>query len=144
MKKLIRYFSLFVILVMAITISGCATTSTKAFESDASAVKLRSMETRAFDTIDKKKMMQTVISTMQDLEFVIDKADLTLGSVTGTKFFKQTVITMTVTVRPRGENQLLVRVNAQHGIKSIDDPATYQDFFTALEKAMFLTAHQVD
>jgi len=144
MKKLKRYCSIFIILAMAVTVAGCATTATKALESDASAVKLRSMQTRAFDTTDKKKMMQTVISTMQDLEFVIDKADLTLGSVTGTKFVKQASVTMTVTVRPRGEKQLLVRANAQYGIKSVDDAATYQDFFTALEKAIFLTAQQVD
>ena len=144
MKRLRRYCGIFVILAVALTVSGCATTATRALESDASAVKLRSMQTRAFDTIDKKKMMQTVISTMQDLEFVIDKADITLGSVTGTKFVKQATVTMTVTVRPKGEKQLLVRANAQHGIKSIDDPATYQDFFTALEKALFLTAQQVD
>ena len=144
MKKLIRYCSIFVILAVAITVSGCATTATSALGSDASAVKLRSMQTRAFDTTDKKKMMQTVISTMQDLEFVIDKADIMLGSVTGTKFVKQAAVTMTVTVRPRGENQLLVRANAQYGVQSVEDPATYQDFFTALEKAIFLTAQQVD
>jgi len=51
---------------------------------------------------------------------------------------------MTVIVRPRGEKQLLVRANAQYGIKSVEDAATYQDFFTTLEKAIFLTAHQVD
>jgi len=81
---------------------------------------------------------------MQDLDFVIDKADLVLGSVTGTKFLGYAVVTMTTTVRPRGDKQLMVRVNAQYGIKSVEDPATYQDFFTALEKALFLTAQQVD
>ena len=54
------------------------------------------------------------------------------------------VVTMTVTVRPRGEKQLLVRANAQFGITSVEDPATYQDFFNALGKAIFLTAQQVD
>ena len=88
--------------------------------------------------------MQTVISTMQDLEFVIDKADLTLGSITGTKFLGNAVVTMSVTVRTRGEKQLLVRANAQFGLTSVNDPATYQDFFTSLEKAMFLTAQMVD
>ena len=129
---------------MCIFLAGCATTSKKAFEASESQVKLRSMQTRAFDTTDSKKMMQTVISTMQDLNFVIDKADLTLGSVTGTKFFNNASIVMTVTVRPRGDKQLLVRANAQVGVNSIDDAATYQDFFTALEKAMFLTAQKVD
>ena len=81
---------------------------------------------------------------MQDLDFVIDKADFTLGSVTGSKFLGEAVVTMSVTVRPRGEKQLLVRANAQYGVNSVEDSATYQDFFTALEKAMFLTAQQVD
>ena len=81
---------------------------------------------------------------MQDLDFVIDKADLLLGSVTGSKFLGNAIVKMTVTVRPRGEKQLLVRVNAQYGIKTIEDPQTYQDFFAALEKALFLTAYKVD
>lgn len=144
MKKLKRYGSIFIAIFIVLTLSGCATTATKAFETNESQVKLRSMQTRAFDTADKKKMMQTVISTMQDLDFVIDKADLMLGSVTGSKFVNQAIVTMTVTVRPRGEKQLLVRVNAQYGIQSVEDPATYQDFFIALEKSLFLTAQQVD
>ena len=144
MKKLTRYLGISVILFSMVVLSGCATTAGKAFETNESQVKLRSIQTRAFDTTDKQKMMQTVISTMQDLEFVIDKADLILGSVSGSKFLGYAVIKMTVTVRPRGENQLLVRANAQYGIKSVEDPETYQDFFTALEKSIFLTAHQID
>ena len=130
---------------VVILMSGCATLPIEhILDLSANQLKLRSIQTRVFDTPDKKKMMQTVISTMQDLEFVIDKADFVLGSVTGTKFVNQASVTMTVTVRPRGEKQLLVRANAQYGIKSVDDAATYQDFFTALEKAIFLTAQQVD
>ncbi len=144
MRKLKKYLGIFVILFFGLFTSGCATTAGKAFETSESQVKLRSIQTRAFDTTDKQKMMQTVISTMQDLEFVIDKADLTLGSITGSKFLGYAVVTMTVTVRSRGEKQLLVRANAQYGVTSVDDPATYQDFFTSLEKALFLTAQQVD
>ena len=130
--------------VLTLLLTGCATTAQRAFITQKSAVQLRSIQTRAFDTTDKKMMMQTIISTMQDLDFVIDKADFLLGSVTGSKFLGNAVVTMTVTVRPRGEKQLLVRVNAQYGIKTIEDSQTYQDFFTALEKALFLTAHKVD
>jgi hypothetical protein len=141
MKKLQWVGMACLILIMG----GCVNTSQrKAFETGESQVKIRSIQTRAFDTTDKKKMMQTVISTMQDLDFVIDKADLMLGSVTGTKFLGYTTVKMTVTVRPRGETQMLVRANAQYGIKTVEDPETYQDFFNALEKSLFLTAHQVD
>ncbi|MBU1999429.1 MAG: hypothetical protein KKE64_08070 [Candidatus Omnitrophica bacterium] len=144
MRKLNNYCSIILVLLLIVTLSGCATPAVNALGSSESQVKLRSIQTRAFDTIDKKKMMQTVISTMQDLDFVIDKADFLLGSVTGSKFLGQAVVTMSVIVRPRGEKQLLVRVNAQYGIQSVEDTATYQDFFIALEKAIFLTAQQVD
>lgn len=144
MIKLKRCCCIFVILLSIVIVSGCATPAVRALESNESQVKLRSMQTRAFDTTDKKKMMQTVISTMQDLDFVIDKADFVLGSVTGSKFLGYEVVTMTVTVRARGEKQLLVRANCQYGIKSVEDPVTYQDFFTSLEKSIFLTAQQVD
>lgn len=144
MKKFKKYCGIILILFSIMTLAGCATPAVNALGSNESQVKLRSMQTRAFDTTDKKKMMQTVISTMQDLDFVIDKADFTLGSVTGSKFLGEAVVTMSVTVRPRGEKQLLVRANAQYGVSSVEDPATYQDFFTALEKAIFLTAQQVD
>lgn len=138
-----KEFPLF-LFTLVLILMGCATTSQKAFVTKESQVKLRSMQTRAFDTTDKKMMMQTVISTMQDLEFVIDKADFMLGSVTGSKFLGSAVVTMTVTVRSRGEKQLLVRANAQYGIKAVEGAETYQDFFVALGKSLFLTAHQVD
>ncbi len=132
------------LLIFILVFGGCASTTNRAFVAKESQVMLRSIQTRAFDTTDKKKMMQTVIGAMQDLDFVIDKADFMLGSVTGSKFLGYAIVTMTVIVRPRGEKQLLVRANARYGISAVDDAETYQDFFTALEKALFLTAHQVD
>ena len=64
------------IFICCIIATGCATTTTtQAFETDESQVQLRSMQTRAYDITDKSMMMQTVISTMQDLDFVLDKAE---------------------------------------------------------------------
>jgi hypothetical protein len=122
--------------------AGCATRNEHVMES-ASAVELRSFQTRAFDMTDKKKMMNAVIATLQDLDFIIDKADEDLGLVTGTKYSGYQ-IRMSVIVRPRGETQLAVRASALYNDKPIEEPMPYQDFFTALEKSLFLTAHQVD
>jgi hypothetical protein len=132
------------IIVFILFISGCATTTQRVLDTEQSQVQLRSIQTRAFDTTDKTKMLKVIISTLQDLDFVLDRADLDLGSATASKFTSNTLLKMTVTVRPRGETQLLVRANAQFGIKAIDDPEPYQDFFNALGKSLFLTAHQVD
>ena len=145
MKNFARWFYVLTIFALISTgFSGCASTSNKLLEASESQVQLRSIQTRAFDSTDKKKMLRTIISTLQDLDFVISRADLTLGSVTGSKFVNAAAVKMSVTVRPRGEKQLLVRANAQYGIKAVEDPGPYQDFFNALEKAIFLTAHQVD
>ena len=122
---------------------GCAPSTKVIMESDQSAVQLRSYQQRAFDTADKEQTLRTAISTLQDLGFVIDKADLDLGTVSATKLSGYQ-LRMTVTARPRGTTQMLVRANAQYMEKAVEDPKPYQDFFTALEKSMFLTAHQVD
>jgi hypothetical protein len=131
------------LILLSLTVVGCATTQERLFDSDSSQVQLRSMQTRTFDTRDKEKTLRTVISTLQDLGFVIDKADAVLGTVSATKL-NNYAVRMTVTVRPRGEAQLAVRANAQYNIQPVTEPESYQHFFVALEKAMFLTAHQAD
>jgi hypothetical protein len=123
-------------------LAGCVTANQHVMES-ASAVELRSFQTRTFDMTDKQKMLSTVIATLQDLGFIIDKADEDLGLVTATQYSGYQ-IRMSVIVQPRGETQLAVRASALYNDKAIEEPMPYQDFFTALEKSLFLTAHQVD
>jgi len=126
-----------------IFISGCATTQQRLLDSDSSQVQIRSIQSRAFDTTAREKTLRTVIATLQDLGFVIDEADLMLGTVTATKLNRY-ALRITVSIRPRGETQTLVRANCQYEDKPVYDPSPYQQFFTSLGKAMFLAAHQVD
>jgi hypothetical protein len=76
------------------------------------------------------------------LGFVVDKANASLGLVSATKLSGY-VLKMTVSVRPRGESQVLVRANAQYNIQAIEDPEPYQRFFAALSQSMFLAAQQM-
>lgn len=138
-----RSAALAIAAIMALSLAGCAATPhARVFESPG-AVELRSFQTRAFDTTDRSQTLRTVIAALQDLGFVIDKADAAIGAVTATKLdgFK---LRITVTVRPRGATQTLVRANATYANEAIDDPGPYQDFFVTLEKAMFLQAYEVD
>jgi len=131
------------VLAISVACAACVPSTKAVMETGQSAVALRSFQQRAFDTTDREKTLRTVISTLQDLSFVVDKADLELGTISATKLSGYQ-LRMTVTVRPRGEKQLLVRANAQYQNKAVEEPKPYQDFFVSLEKAMFLTAHQVD
>ena len=124
---------------------GCASTSqNQILATDQSQVALRNIQSRAFDTTDKKLMMRSVINTLQDLDFLIQDSSLDLGTVTGQKFSGSTLVKISVTVKERNAKQLLIRANAQFGLKAVEEPKVYQDFFAALEKSVFLTAQQVD
>ena len=139
-KKQLLFLSMLIVLLMLIS---CAPSTKQVLATKESQVKLRAIQTRVFDTTDRDKMLRTVIATLQDLGFIVDKADNVLGAVSATKLDRYT-LRMTVSVRPRGETQLLVRANAQYNITAVEDPEPYQQFFDALSKAIFLTAHQVD
>ena len=132
-----------IIAVLMLALTGCQTTNQRLLDSDQSQLKLRSIQTKAFETSDKEKTMRSVIATLQDLEFVIDKADLTVGVVSATKLSGY-MLKMSVTVSPRGDKKMVVRANAQYNITPVTDPEPYQQFFAALSKSMFLTAQDID
>ena len=126
-----------------IGLSGCASSPPRQLmKMDTSQVNLRSMQTRVFDTTDEKKTLRTVISTLQDFDFLVDEANKMLGLVSATRMTDRLLIT--VTVRPKSETQVLVRANMEYNQKAVEDPLVYQKFFTYLGKSMFLTAHSVD
>jgi hypothetical protein len=135
---------LFMAVASVASLAGCQMNSRdQVLAVDRSQVQLRSVSTRAFDTADRNLTLRNVIATLQDLNFVIDKADEALGTVSATKFDTY-VMRMTVTVRPRGDRQVAVRASAQYNMVAVSDAKPYQQFFSALEKAMFLTANEID
>ena len=132
------------LLVFCLSLPACVTTNQRVLDmGDETQLQKRSYQSRSFDTGDKERVMRAVIATMQDLGFIIDRADLTLGTVSGTKL-DYSEVKMTVSARPRGDKQMLVRANAQYELRPIEDPVQYQNFFTSLEKALFLTANTVE
>jgi hypothetical protein len=130
------------VIFCALPLSGCVTTGTDAaLSTTESQLALRQMQSRSFETSDRTKTLRTIITTMQDLGFVIDKADQELGSISGTKLDGYQ-LRMTVLVRPKGK-EIIVRANAQYNIHAVEDPEPYQQFFSALSKAMFLESNSV-
>ena len=139
-----RHIFILASLVGALFLTSCANTAhTGIIESEKSAVNLRSMQTRAFDTTDKEKIMESAIATLQDLNFVVDNADYDIGTIKATQLDGHN-LTMSVVVRPKGTTQMLVRANARYNTSAIEDPKMYQDFFTSLSKGVFLDAHLVE
>ena len=146
--------------------------------SEASQVKVRAAQSRVFDTTDRPKTLQAVVSTFQDLGFAVEVLDEELGIVSGKKFddyeapqwgdpsyyvyrddglliltrqfrswgpfyHRSDLVRLTATVRPRGDQQLVVRASAQYYLKAIESPEPYQQFFRTLEQALFVQANSL-
>ena len=133
---------IFVAIFGVTLLCGCVSTSQSVLGTSNSQVATRNYQSRTFDTSNKQMVLRSVISTMQDLGFIIDRADETLGTVSGTSFKNDSK--MTVSVRAMGKTQMLVRANASANLHEITDPTAYQNFFNALSQSMFLDAHMVE
>jgi hypothetical protein len=104
-------------------------------------MKLRSMQTRNFDVSDRLIAMRGVISALQDLGFIIERANEPLGLVTGARFAEPNfydVVGITVTVRMLDEKQVTIRANAIFNNEPVTDPEVYRNFFATLERALFI------
>jgi hypothetical protein len=138
------------VLVMLLLLAGCAA-PTASVTAGGNQAELRQMQTREYQQLDRRSAMRSVIATLQDLGFVIDRAEYELGLLTATRYEERTgpragqhIVRVTVTVTERAEQRLSVRANARYGETAIEDPEAYQDFFAALDKSLFLTANRVD
>lgn len=139
-----KNFTLKIIIISFFMIGGCATQNSYILNDGAeSQLKIRQIQTKSFETKNKDLVLKSIISSMQDSAFVIDRADDVIGVVSGTKFKGNSTIKMTVTVKVRGE-EAIVRVNARHGIETIKSPQIYRDFFSLLSKSLFLNANDID
>ena len=105
-------------------------------------MKLRSFQTRSFDVPDHKQAIRGVIAALQDLGFIIERANEPMGLVTAARFAEPdylNVVGVTVTVRPQEGGRMMIRANAIYNNKPIEDPKVYQNFFGTLERSVFLT-----
>lgn len=107
-----------------------------------SQMKVRSLQTRTFDLKDRHAAIRGVIASLQDLGFIIERTNEGLGLVTAARFAEPNyydVVTITVTVRQDSADKMSVRANAIYNNKPIEDPKVYQNFFAALQRALFLS-----
>ena len=106
-----------------------------------SQMKIRSYQSRTFDIKDQNKVMRGVVGALQDLGFIVERANGPMGLVTAGKFAGSGYsgfVELTVTVRSKGQSQVEVRVNAVVNTRPIEDPKIYQSFFVAVQRSLFL------
>ena len=139
----------FMLVLAVLALAGCATQQPEVIVSGKSAVELRSMQSRAFETGDKRTVYRAVLATFQDLGYTVTELESDAGTVTGDKLAR---LMLTASVYSRGAARTIVRANAivklgpqvQQG-HQVDAPEFYQErFFEPLSKALFLEALRVE
>jgi hypothetical protein len=124
----IRYFAAALLVCF---IGGCASQIDPAMEKQ-HQLQIQRMQTKVFDTNNRKGVTRGVIAALQDLDFVINNLDTEQGIVVAKKFGTYP-IEMTVTIQPVSNEQVLVHGIAQSRLKTIDDPFLYEQFFSSLQ-----------
>lgn len=137
----------FIVLFVIFNLMGCAEMFQERndfLDSEQTQLQLRQMQSRSFDTKDLVEVQRAVISTLQDLGFVMNRVDADLGVVSATKLDGyHLVMSVTSRLSPQ-KRQVSVRANANYQTTPIVDPLFYQTFFNALQKSLFLTANNID
>jgi hypothetical protein len=139
-----RAISGIILIAVALLLHGCAAPepSQDLLALTEAQMKIRSIQTRTFEVNDRQLAMRGVIAALQDLGFIIERANEPLGLVTAARFAEPNfydVIGVTVTVRKEGTGRMMIRANAIYNNKPIEDPKVYQNFFTTLERSLFIT-----
>jgi len=130
------------LLLLPLTACTAPKPSTNLLAPTDAQTKLRSYQSRILQVPDRQLALRGVMGVLQDLGFIIERANESLGLVTGAKFAEPNfndVVGVTVTVRPQGEGRMLIRINAIYNNRPVDDPEVYQNFFAALERSLFVT-----
>ena len=135
--------SIIVVVSMAM-LQGCITPPNPAQDLLApteAQMKIRSIQTRSFDVKDRQTAMRGVIAALQDLGFIIERANEPLGLITAARFAEPNfydMVGLSVTIRSEADGRTTVRANAIFNNKPIEDPRIYQNFFATLERSLFV------
>ena len=99
-------------ITMILGLTACASTHQDVLGMSQTQVQMRNYQSRYFDTNNKAMVLRAVISTMQDLGFIIDKADEKLGTISGTSFTHSSKLTASVrAINPKQIEQYVREAN---------------------------------
>jgi hypothetical protein len=142
-----KYNFLMISAVVVFGLTGCvANKEPPVIMSEKSAVELRAMQSRKFETPDEKKVFRAIISVMLDLGYAITSMEPKAGTISGNKLAQ---IRLTASIAASDEKTTTVRANAVVKINpqrlaqphQVDSPEFYQKrFFEPLSQALFLDA----
>lgn len=108
-----------------------------------SPAKLAAMRSRIFATADKPKALRAAIAALQELGFVLDRADFAAGSVSGAKA-DEYLLRWTITAAPAGSGRLLIRAVLRYDVTPVLDHDPYQKYFATLARLLVLDALPAD
>lgn len=144
------------ILLPMASLPGCVTTpahQAAALTPTSSALAMRALQSRRFDTSDQALMLQSALGALQDLGFTIEESQAATGVVVGSKLSGARIRAQVTVRRVSGQNATFMRATFQRIVPrpgamvalgdTLEDPEIYQGFFEKVAQSAFLTAHEI-
>src|SRR3954463_13584157 len=122
-----------------VALGGCQSELHDFSQPPESPAKLAAMRSRIFPTADRRRTLRAAIAALQELGFVVDRADFAAGSVSAAKA-EEYLLRVTVTAVAQGADRLVVRAVARYDVTPVLEPDPYEKFFAALARALALEA----
>ncbi len=120
-----------------VALSGCTSDLHDFSQPPESAAMLAARRSRMFATADMRSALRAAIAALQELDFIVDRADLASGAVSGVKA-DQYLMRVTVTAAPSGADRLVIRAVARYDVTAVLEAAPYEKFFAVLARILAL------
>jgi len=158
------------VLVVSLTLCACETSLPVVQKTQ---LQVRESQSRLYDVSDIKLVMKAVMNTLQDDNFIVQQANVDLGLLTAQKeldvenptesFFaraftdrpeykKNSITEASANISEFGK-QVRVRINFRYKllnnrgavmrVNQIDDDRYYQDFFSKVDKSLYLGKQKI-
>lgn len=135
--------SVFLILV-SFLINGCAgSTQADAVNSDVKQATRSQVQSRSYNMNDDEKMINTIVATLKDFNFVIDNSSVELGTVNATKVMTKP-LKIDVVLADSADTQTIVHATIRFAGDPISGRLFYQSFFKNLSANLGLEGFTVE
>jgi len=159
-------FNLYVVILFSLFITSCGTIPKDALRLTQKNLELRQIQQKEYDNITEKQALIASANVLQDIGFIIKESEQDLGLLVaekdrdatntgqvvmailfGTPMDTHQKIRVSLITRIKNNNSILVRASFQRIVfrdvgrshmEYIKDKKIYQDFFTKLDKSIFL------
>lgn len=145
-------------ILFCLSLTTCLPTFARGKTAPVSSLEIRQMQTRTYEIKDKKELMEAIVNVLQDRDYLINESSYNLGVISGYKECKEGYhyVRYETSVQINELNNKSYKVRTNFSKKNMDPTGTvtspiniknaeetYREFFTQLNKSLFIESQGI-